>query len=567
MGEDGTTILLGGRVRTCEGAAGAEAVAFRGGRILAVGTRAEVTAAAGPGARRIDVAGATILPGLVDTHPHMLHFAARSGTYVDLADARDHDDILERIRRRAALTPKGEWIVTTPVGEPFYFLRRSWRDLPERRLPDRHVLDRATPDHPVFLSAFGPVMPNVCAFNSRGLRAVGLTRVIPDKVCDVEIEKDEAGELTGILRGPVNNYYTFDPFWTQILLKLPAPRGDIHATTRGAMARYNALGVTTAYEGHNMTLPQIEVYRALRAEGAMSVRVSAALEVEPTAFAPFDPLPMRDFLANLEAAASLTDRADPWLRIDGATLATGGPCWPGLLRMHEPYADPFGRPTRGMTFIGPEKQDAFIRFCADRGLRANFVAGGYRDHDDFLDACERLADAHDIRGRGWLIQHAILTTALHARRYKALGFDITTSMSFCWGKGELYAARIGRHVLRDLVPLARLLEAGLLVGCGSDWGPKNIFEHIRFAETHEFAPTGRRNDDADHKVGREQAIMMWTRDAARVLRWDEVGSIAPGKAADIILLDRDPFDCDIDALAGTKVLRTFVGGRVVHEAA
>ncbi len=564
-----TFALVDAHVRTCTGEPAIyEAVAVRNGRIACVGSAAEATAAIGRDGPVIHLGGTTVMPGLVDTHPHLLHFAARSGSYVDIADARDHADIVTRIRARAAVTPKGQWIVTTPVGEPFYFIRRSWRDLAEKRLPDRHVLDGATTDHPVFIAAYGPVTPNVCAFNSLGLKRVGLNGHLPDLISKVEIEKSDDGLPSGILRGPVNNYYCFDPFWTQILRQLPGFEGvDIAATTRSAMAQYNRLGVTTVYEGHNMSLQQIGVYRALRRAEQLTVRVLAALEIESSAFPPFDPLPMDRFEAQLEAAKALASGDDDLLRIEGATLTTGGPCWPGFLRMHEPYADPWGEPTRGMTFVPLEKQDAFIRYCADNGLRANIVAGGHRDHDDFLDSCERLAPTHDIRDRQWLVQHAILTTERQAERYKALGFDITTSMSFSWGKGDLYAERIGDWVLGDLVPLNRLLKAGLRLACGSDWGPKNIFEHIQLAETHRFAGSGRQNDGPDHCVTREQAILMWTRDAARVLRWEDVGTLAPGNHADIIALDQDPFVCEIDELPQTRVLRTWLGGVSVHDEA
>jgi len=92
---------------------------------------------------------------------------------VDLSDARDHDDIVARLRKRAESTKPGEWIVATPVGEPHYFIRRNWRDLAERRLPDRWTLDRASTDHPIFIEAWGPTTPNVCAFNSTGLKRIG----------------------------------------------------------------------------------------------------------------------------------------------------------------------------------------------------------------------------------------------------------------------------------------------------------------------------------------------------------------------------------------------------------
>ena len=140
------TVYVGGRVLVCDGATpDAEALVVRAGRVAGVGTRDAMTRLAGPGAEPVDVRGATILPGLVDTHPHVLHFGAFAEPLVDIAEARSHDEIAERIRARAATTPAGEWIMTTPVGEPHYFLRRSGRDLAEARLPDRSVLDRARP--------------------------------------------------------------------------------------------------------------------------------------------------------------------------------------------------------------------------------------------------------------------------------------------------------------------------------------------------------------------------------------------------------------------------------------
>ena len=143
-------ILHGGSVVACDHAdTRAPALAVRDGRVAAVGALDEVKAAAGSGAKLVDIDGATVLPGLVDTHPHLMHFGVLAEPLVDLSDAVDHEDVVARIAAKAAETPPGEWVMTTPVGEPHYFIRRSWRDLVEGELPDRTVLDGATREHPV----------------------------------------------------------------------------------------------------------------------------------------------------------------------------------------------------------------------------------------------------------------------------------------------------------------------------------------------------------------------------------------------------------------------------------
>lgn len=166
-----TTVYTNAVVITCDSAnTVAEAVAVTDGRITAVSSDADVRRAAGPDADVVDLDGATVLPGFIDTHPHLLHFGVIAEPLVDLADAVDHDDIADRVAARAQATPAAEWIMTTPVGDPHYFSTRSYRDLTEGMLPDRTVLDRAASRHPVFIQAWAPVIPNTCVLNTAGLQ-------------------------------------------------------------------------------------------------------------------------------------------------------------------------------------------------------------------------------------------------------------------------------------------------------------------------------------------------------------------------------------------------------------
>jgi len=137
----------------------ADAILIERGRVTAGGSDEELRRRASGAVESWNVHGATILPGLIDTHPHLLHFAARRARLVDIASAVSHEDIVRRIAERARNIPPGEWIVTTPVGEPHYFIRRSYKDLKERELPDRHTLDRASDMHPIAMLPGNPTFP------------------------------------------------------------------------------------------------------------------------------------------------------------------------------------------------------------------------------------------------------------------------------------------------------------------------------------------------------------------------------------------------------------------------
>ena len=131
------------------------------------------------------------------------------------------------------------------------------------------------------IQAWSPTMPNVCALNSAGLVALGINATTPDRVADVWIEKDAAGVPTGRLFGAVTTNYNTDPFFREILLRLPGPPSHLveHATLR-AIAAHHRLGITTVYEPHAMEPRHIDVYRRLRDSGRLTMRVKAVPEYQ-----------------------------------------------------------------------------------------------------------------------------------------------------------------------------------------------------------------------------------------------------------------------------------------------
>lgn len=562
------TLYHGGRVLTLDpGDRPHDALVTAGERVLGLGPLADMRSLAGPAAATVDLDGAWLMPGLVDAHPHAMHFAAFGLGAVDLFDAVDFDDIVQRIAARAAVTPPGEWIVCTPIGEPHYFARRDHTALAERRMPDRHVLDRAAPGHPVWLMAWAPRTPNVCAFNSPALARLNLTRHTPAQVEHVWIEKDDdSGEPTGVLRGKVNNYYNDDPIWHALSKNLPGVPDALWplAGVAGVQAA-NALGVTALYEAHAMMPPHLEAYHAIEAQGLLTARVVMAPELSSYAFATMD-YPEAEVWDLLEYGHSHQQPRGEHLRTVGVTLSRGGPLSQGYLRMNDPYPGPFGALTRGTTFLGRHVERRVVEYCLAHDLRLNMVIGGYRDHDDFFRTLAETTTPDAIRPREWVLQHCYFTAPAHVRAAHAHGLHVTSSPSFVYGKADVVRERFPPAVAADFIALRSMMDGGLNVACGTDWGPANPWRQIALAETRESAHSGHHHLESGQGLERLQALHAFTRNGGGVMQWPALGRLARGGPADFVVVDRDPLGVDAGALAATRVLRTVLGGAAVYDA-
>jgi predicted amidohydrolase YtcJ len=548
----------------------ADSILIQAGRVAAIGQQSDLISFTDDATQVFDLRGATVLPGLIDTHPHLLHFAARQAPLVDISDAISHDDIVSRVAARAQTTPAGDWIMTTPVGEAWYFIRRSYKDLSEGELPTRQTLDRATSRHPVVIMAWEPNIPNTVAFNSMALAQLGVTRELPDQVSAVIIEKDDQGEPTGRLHGAVNSVFSNDEFAYGLWHKIPlADSSLVSPATRRAIATHHRLGVTAIYENHFMQRRQIDVYRKLRDAGELSMRVMAAQEAEFLGSAWAQPRDDADFIRALEAAANSVEQTDDLFRVNGMSVMWDGGVYPGQMMMRDAYIGPTGEETRGWFMMDPRKIEIVMRFCAERRIRLNTLCVGTQAHEENLSMLERLAQTHDIRPLRWILVHSPFIEPEQVRRYRALNFDVTTTMTYLFGMGDLFRKRFKPELrdalMRDLLPLRRFFDAGMTVAAGADWGPKSVFEQIQLSLTH-TTPSGYCNLGPAQAISRTEAISMWTRNAAQLLQWKDIGSLKPGQHADIIVVDRDPLRCTVEDLGGTQVLRTMFAGRIVYDA-
>ncbi len=529
----------------------ASAVAVAGDRILAVGD-AEVGSLAGPGTEVIDLDGATLIPGFNDTHAHMEREGLKR-LRPSLAGARGVADILDRVRAAAADTPPGQWVVTMPIGTPPFFFDGA-ASLAEGRPPDRHELDRAAPDHPVYIPGlFGNwgKPPGHSALNSRALALNGITRDSAPRCAGVEILKGEDGEPTGVIvEHNSRPTVEFD-------LLTAVPRFGFAERLEGvrlSQRLYNAQGTTSVYEGHGSAPQIISVYRKLWERRELTVRVG--LVVSPSwADIAEARRAMRDWLAFARGSGL----GDPWLKISGVHIAYGGdPTVACCARASLPDSGWSGFVEQALT-PADFREACFL--AAENDLRLHTIVSD-KLHE-VVPVLEAVNERHPLAGRRWVIEHIGRARPSDLEALKRLDVLVTVIPTYFLWKG-------GANYLEEpdggdgVVPLARLLQLGIPTSVATDNIPHDPFFTLWTTCTRRERTTGR-VIGPDQRLDAETALRLFTV-AGAALTFDEgwKGPVRPGFAADLAVLSDDPTAIDPDRLRDLRCRLTVVGGRIVH---
>lgn len=552
-------IFTNGRVYTVdEHFSVAEAVSVRDGKIHRLGSAKDMLAAAGPDTRVVDLRGGSLLPGFVDAHAHM----DREGLkYVcpSLAGARSIEDILAVIRAAASKTPCGGWIVTMPVGEPPFY-QNVPGCLREGRLPDRHDLDRAAPDHPVFIRGIWGHWnrpPIFSIANSRALAEAGITRDTLPPYDGIEIGRDADGEPNGVF-----TEHEFVPALEFTLMSV-VPRFD-HATRLAAMreslARYHAAGVTSACEGHGVADEVLRVFRESRAAGALSVRSN--LVVSPPAGIAVSP----DLESMMAAGAFGGDGlapGDDWLRVAGIYAQLGGnPDVARLLARAAPY-------TGWGSYYYDAADSARFRdtvFAAARhGVRVFTIASSESAVAETLAVFEEAHRRYDIAARRWVMSHLYMLGAAHLEAMRRLGVVASAiPATSVWKNGALRLAQLAPDARARFAPYRAIVEAGVPLCLATDNAPPRPF----FILWNVIARSGVKAEAIvpAQALTREQALRAMTLSGAWLtFEEDAKGSIEPGKYADLVAIDTDWLGMPEGAIRDLVPAMTVVGGRVVFE--
>ena len=548
-------ILHNGRVHTLDSESRTvEALSVADGRIVAAGTSAALLAGRAQGTRVIDLEGRTVVPGFFDAHPHLDRMGLRDLCGVKIAHCRSVAEICDAVREAAAHTPPGEWIVTLPMGAPPEDYVFEAGQLREGRFPDRHDLDRAAPDNPVYIrSPWGwwSRLPLPSVANSRALEMAGITRdtAPPNKV---EIVKDAAGDPTGLFLernwAPILEYTLFQcvPRFTY---------EDRYAGLRYASRQASAVGITAAFEGHGVTPQVIDAYRRLEAAGELTLRMQLPLSVPSAAFGDRKVEELLGHWVPRLSGRGEDASAAGLLREEGLCLDVADPQSAKIIASGYPYEQWAGHFYQSL----PHERLVALGLAAARlGLRVCTLV--CYELERVLRAFEEIDAQVSIRDRRWVAVHVTEATPEQIARIKALGLVATVTPNFMYmAKDRFNLQALGARG----TPIQQLLDAGVPVALSTDGVPHSML----FAMWEALA---RWDNDGGQSLGnsnltREEALRLSTV-AGHYLTWDEGrrGPLAPGMAADFVVLGEDPLACPLDRIRHIEVLGTFVAGRAVY---
>lgn len=530
-----------------------EAVAITDGRITAVGSNSYVRGLAGADTRLVDLAGKTVLPGLIDTHTHPLGAAMYEFDH-SVPEMDTIADVLDYFRRRAQAVPRGEWIRLQQV-----FITR----LREQRYPTRAELDEAAPHHALYFRT-GPD----ASLNSLALDLSGIDKNfrIPQGRLG-RIERDESGEPTGIVRSGAH-LIKFRESQEQ------PTRADERRRLKQLFEAYSKTGLTSIAD-RNASAEALSLYEDLREAGELSVRVFVSFAVDAQA-------PLEDIEAVISnLARHPRHRYDAMLWVRGIKFFMDGGMLTGSAFMREPWGisevysidDPA---YRGMRFVPAGKAYAISRMALTHGLQPTAHSVGDGAVHALIEAYAEINDEFRIREMRPCITHSNFMSPEAIRRMAEIGIVADLQPAWLERDGATLLKQFGEARLRYFQPYKSLRRAGVAVGGGSDHmqkvgdmrsiNPYNPFFGMWITLQRQPRWTNAVMQP-EQRLTREEAIRLYTIDNAFItFTEDEKGSLEVGKLADLIVLDRDILDCPIHEVKDIQVEQTYLGGELVFQA-
>lgn len=505
----------------------ADAIAIDGERITAVGSSAEVRKMTTASTRVIDAHGMMVVPGFIDSHVHFLDggFGLSS---VQLRDAKSPQEFARRIAEYAKTIPAGVWITNGDWDH------EQWGG----ELPRRDWIDSLTPNNPVWVNRLDGHMSLA---NSAALRAAGVTKTTTD-ITGGTIVRDAQGEPTGILKDNAKSL-------VDRVQPDPTPDQEDRALD-AAMRHVAAYGVTSV---DNMgSWRDVAVFERARASGRLITRIYAAVPLSTW--------------ERLRDSVRVRGRGDEWLRIGALKGFVDGSLGSHTAAMLEPFTD--APNDRGFFVNTPEQLYAWTSGADKAGLHVIVHAIGDRAIRTQLDIYERVERENGARDRRFRIEHAQHIAPSDMSRFAALGVIASMQPYHAIDDGRWAEKVIGHERGKGTYAFRSLLDRGARLAFGSDWfvAPPIPLQGIYAAVTRRTLDGANPNGwFPEQKITVEEALRAYTSGGAYA-SYDEnnKGVLAPGKLADLVMLDRDITRIPPETIPQSRIMMTVVGGRIVH---
>ncbi|UYG07135.1 amidohydrolase [Halomonas sp. M4R1S46] len=527
-------ILHDAKVRTMDDAIGVvEAVAISGNRVSAVGSNEEVLALRDDGVRVIDLDGRTVIPGLVDTHLH-LDEVGENLQKIQTNDLRSLQVLLGRIAAEAERLSDGGWIVGAS----------DWHEsqLEENRFPSREELDEVAPDNPVFLRRGGIN----AVINSKAMEVAGIDEEDADPPGG-KYDRDESGRFSGWIQSfsKVN----------EIAGLLPAPSEEqVRSNFLAAMQALSSKGVTTVRSQH-VSPDHLASWRAIVDDGGHSLRGVAMMSINPRA-------PLEQDIASLEEHGISPGMGDDDLRVGGLKVTHDGGVETALLR--EEYTNIPG--FKGIEVTPLEKVERLSAYACENGWGLSVHAIGGQAITNVLNAWNELNDECSLADLGWGLEHPYLPNASDIELMRELSVTPHTQAPHNYTLGAGFLEFWGEERTHRSIPNRTYIDAGVLPAAGTDSpvAPFDPFLSMWVEVTRQTAAAGVLG--AEEAVTPLESLKMHTIWAAQGLGMeDRIGSISPGKYADMVVLSDDPLSVAPEELRKISADWTFFSGEAVHQ--
>ncbi len=513
-------------------------VAAKDGKIIAVGTAADMEPYIGPHTDVIGAEGLVLTPGFVECHMHALETGVQMRN-INCHDVTSRAKILDLVKEKVATVQPGEWVVGNGWNE------LVWAD--DQSYITRRDLDEIAPDNPVVLtrSCF-----HVLVANSLALEAAGIDASTPDPEGGI-IEHYDDGEPNGLLHENSAMYLVLDA--------VPALTLDQRIEGLELVgARLNELGITSVIDA-NLTFPQMRTYLETKKRGKLSYRANLMFYLDPHLGDPMDNL------RRLEEMDCVTGFGDAFLKMNGIKVTLDGIPATYTAYMREGYKT---RPDYcGSTMFTEEQITAFARKAAELGWQFGIHTIGDACADMALRAYQKANEVAPIWDSRWYLIHYQFPQDDQWPIMRDLNVGVCLQPTIVSTMGEA-PQFYEEQALRVQSP-GLMFKNGVLAGGSSDSpvvSPDPMMG-MYYAITRLDETTGDTLSKGDEsKVTRKQALIMWTKNAAFFSHDDDkMGSVEVGNFADLCLFDHDFLEGDIEDYRTTKVFMTILDGKVVYE--